>query len=111
MSDTIGSLNRRIKVKAAAPVKDDASGLSSDRYIVRYMTWASIKPVSSKLQLLQGNNILQNVFDVTIRATPERELTTKDIIEYKSKDHVVLSVEQEYEGKLNYYKILMQRNG
>lgn len=103
----ISDLNRRIKIKSATTVKDDAGGVSNGPIVVDFETWAKVEPVSSKALLLQGVSTLQNVYSVKIRYSPSHVVNSTKLVEYEGKDLVISSVQEEKENNKRFLKLLI----
>lgn len=103
----IGEFNRRIKVKINSVAINEAGGADNDVETVLFETWAKVEPISNKALLLQGQDMMNNTYRMTIRYAPPHIVTTNNIIEYEGKNLIISSGTQEVkEGSKRFIQFM-----
>lgn len=86
------TFNRRITVKRAVAVPDNAGG-NSATFTDRFATWASVDSMSSYRKQLFGIDLYESAYEVKLRFTEDRQFTTADLVDYEDKTLLVMSVQ------------------
>lgn len=85
--------NRRITVKRAATLADDAGGTENDGFDVRFESWASVEEISTARKAYYGLDLFTSYWEIILRYSPNRTFDTSDLIDYGSQTYSVQSAD------------------
>lgn len=87
--------NRRITVKRAIVLADDAGGAANDGFTTRFSCWAFVGHMSDARKAYYGLDLFTEYWEVKLYY---REFSTSDIVDYGTTSLSVQGIQNVYEG-------------
>lgn len=87
------TFNRRITVRRVVPVVGSGGGISNQSEDTRFETWASVDSLSSSRKVYLGFDAFDNVYEIKLRRTVDRDFIVADLVDYENSVLQVMSVQ------------------
>jgi head-tail adaptor len=105
------TFNRRITVKRAITVADDAFGTGNNGFTERFVTWANVQQLSDSRKAYYGLDLFTMYWQIVLRYTADRKFTTADLIDYEDLTLSVVGTDTILQNYKNFSVLMCVNSG